>query len=53
VIRGICDTPDRLVVRAYLALWVECGCCTFYRGAILLGVPVGAVLMAALHWVLS
>ena len=38
----LCDTPDRLGARLYLALRVRCHCCTFYRG-VLLGMIVGAL----------
>ena len=37
----LCDTPDRLAARLYLALRVECACCTFYRGVVFVGLPIG------------
>jgi len=36
VIRGICDTPDRIPARIFLALRSDyCACCTFWRGVAL------------------
>lgn len=50
MIPGVCDTPDRLAARAFLALAGRasgCPCCSFYRGLVL-GFLSGAALMAAL-----
>lgn len=44
----LCDTPDRLAARIYIALRVDCECCTFYRGVFILGLPVGFILGALL-----
>lgn len=38
----LCDKPDRLGARLYIAVRSECGCCTFYRG-VAIGVLVGCV----------
>jgi hypothetical protein len=35
VIRFICDTPDRIPARIFLALRNDCACCTFWRGVAL------------------
>lgn len=46
MIRGICDKPERLAARLYDALWVECGCCLFYRGfgtGIVTGIVVSTI----------
>jgi hypothetical protein len=42
----LCDTPDRLGARMYLALRVRCHCCTFFRG-VALGMLFGAAIASA------
>jgi hypothetical protein len=41
VIRGLCDHPDRIAARIFVALRSDCNCCTFWR-AIVLGLCIGA-----------
>jgi hypothetical protein len=31
----ICDHPERLGARIFIALRVDCDCCTFWRGVVL------------------
>jgi hypothetical protein len=50
VIRGICDTDTRLAARLYDALWVECGCCLFYRG-FAVGAAFAFCIAAILHFI--
>jgi hypothetical protein len=44
VIRGICDTPERIPARIFIALGSEgsraCPCCSFWRGVVF-GVALG------------
>ncbi|MCC6380456.1 MAG: hypothetical protein IT519_16695 [Burkholderiales bacterium] len=46
MIRGICDSPDRLAARLYVWLRVDCPCCTFFR-AFALGLILGSALFGA------
>ena len=39
----VCDTPDRLPARIFIAMRVDCNCCTFWRG-VLLGIAVGFII---------
>jgi hypothetical protein len=43
VIRGICDRPERIAARVYVALRSDCPCCTAYR-FFALGVVLGAAI---------
>jgi len=55
VVRWICDTPDRIPARVFLALagfgWdaTQCPCCSFWRGVVALAalecVLAGAVVL--------
>ena len=36
----LCDRRERLAARLYVALRVDCSCCTFYRGVVL-GIALG------------
>ena len=45
MIRGICDSPDRLAARVFLRVAGaagRCPCCSFYRGT-LLGAALAAL----------
>ena len=50
MIRGICDTPDRLAARVFLRVAGaagHCPCCSFYRGALFGAALVALAALAA------
>jgi hypothetical protein len=50
VLRGICDTPERIPARIFIALKSGCQCCTFWR-AWLLGVATSGLPALLLYFV--
>lgn len=43
----LCSEGDRILTPLYLRLWVPCPCCVFWRGAVFVGLPAGALIGAA------